>query len=126
MEINKTRILSFPKNCDVRGCMTYLENENQIPFSIGSACLVYGVPRREQRIQVPLQFQCDVIISLSGSIEILVEENESEEVFLLNRPEIGLFIAPEASYTARNFSDHAVGLVLRSVIVKQPNESNLD
>ena len=68
----KPRIISLPKILDPRGNLTFLQHTDQVPFEIKRVFWIYGVPGGETRGGHAYKSQCELIIALSGSFDIVV------------------------------------------------------
>ena len=94
-DFSKPQILQLPKIMDVRGNLSFLQNEDQIPFSIKRVFWIYDVPGGEKRGGHAFKTQQELIIVISGSIDIVVVDNKGNETkFCLNRSYSGLYIPP--------------------------------
>ena len=106
--------LELPKIIDTRGNLTYIENENQIPFQIKRIFYIYdvanGAPRGAHAHRELEQF----IIAISGSFDIELKDGKSINNFTLTNPQSGLYIPPMTWVNLGNFSNGAVCLVLTS------------
>ena len=81
----KTRIIDLPKIQDPRGNLTFLQFPDQIPFTIKRAYWVYDVPGGEIRGGHAFKEQNEIIIAISGSFDVVINEGQNQEVFHLNR-----------------------------------------
>lgn len=109
-------ILNFPKIIDDRGNLSFLENESQIPFNIKRTYLIYDVPGGEKRGGHAFKKQHEVIIALSGSFDVLVDDGKSQQRFSLNRSYYGLFIPNGIWRQMENFSTNSLCLVIANTV----------
>jgi hypothetical protein len=108
-------LISFPKILDPRGNLTFLQDPDQIPFEIKRVFWLYDVPGGEKRGAHAYKTQNEVIISLSGSFDVVITEpNGSTERYTLNRSYYGLLIPARTWRHIENFSTNSVGLHLSS------------
>jgi len=115
-DFSKPQIIHLPKIDDVRGNLSFLQNEDQIPFVIKRTFWIYDVPGGETRGGHAYKKQEEVIIVLSGSIDIVVVNLEGIETkFCLNRSYFGLYIPPMHWRHLENFSTNSVSLHLTSL-----------
>ncbi len=105
------QLLHLPKIEDERGNLSFLENENQIPFKIKRVYWVYDVPGGEIRGSHAKKIP-EIIIALSGSFDVFLSDGKQEFVFHLNRSYYGLFIPALTWRTVNNFSTNALALVV--------------
>ena len=73
--MEKPRIIDLPKIFDPRGNLTFLQNQDQIPFTIERVFWIYDVPSDEFRGGMHLKKQYELISALSGSFHIVVKNN---------------------------------------------------
>jgi dTDP-4-dehydrorhamnose 3,5-epimerase-like enzyme len=114
-DFSKPQILQLPKIMDVRGNLSFLQNEDQIPFSIKRVFWIYDVPGGETRGGHAFKTQQELIIVISGSIDILVVDAKGNETkFCLNRSYYALYIPPMHWRQLENFSTNSVSVHLSS------------
>lgn len=109
-----TALIDFPKITDPRGNLTVAQAHTDVPFSIKRAYWVYDVPGGECRGGHAHKACKEVLIALSGSIHVTVDNGEERKTVLLNHPYQGLFIDTDVWRTLDDFSSGAVCLVLAS------------
>jgi hypothetical protein len=114
MIVNECKILDLPKNEDPRGNLTFIEEENHIPFSINRVYWIYDVPGGQKRGGHAFMEQQEFIVALSGSFDVIVENADEKHVFSLNRSYYGLYIPNGLWRKLENFSTNSVALVLSS------------
>lgn len=109
------KLLHFPKIIDSRGNLTFLQNNDQIPFEIQRVFWTYDVPGGEIRGGHAYKKQEEIIIALSGSFDVIVRNQEGAiEKFQLNRSYYGLYLPPNTWRHMENFSTNSFGLHLSS------------
>jgi dTDP-4-dehydrorhamnose 3,5-epimerase-like enzyme len=114
VKINQCRIIDFPKITDARGNMSFIEENNQIPFAIKRVYYLYDVPSGATRGGHAHKTLFQVIIALSGSFDVLLDDGKKKKRFFLNRPHYGLYIVPGVWREIENFSSNSVALALVS------------
>jgi hypothetical protein len=115
MSLDNVRIIELPKILDPRGNLTFLQNNDQIPFEIQRVFWTYDVPSGEIRGGHAYKTQEEVIIALSGSFDVLVRNQIGIlEKFQLNRSYYGLYLPPNTWRHMENFSTNSLGLHLSS------------
>jgi hypothetical protein len=110
------RIIQFPKIHDRRGNLSFLENINQIPFVISRVFWIYDVPGGEIRGGHAYKQQQEVIIALSGSFDVIVNDGTSDMKFQLNRSYYGLYLPAGVWRHMENFSTNSVSLHMSDVL----------
>ena len=92
-----------------------MQNEDQIPFNIKRVFWIYDVPGGETRGGHAFKTQQELIIVISGSIDIVVVRSDGKETkFCLNRSYSGLYIPPMHWRHLENFSTNSVSVHLSS------------
>jgi hypothetical protein len=112
-DFSQPQIIQLPKITDVRGNLSFLQNEDQIPFIIKRVFWIYDVPGGEKRGGHAFKEQKELIIVISGSIDIVVVNTHGVATkFCLNRSYSGLYIPPMHWRHLENFSTNAVSVHL--------------
>lgn len=113
LKINfESKIIQLPKILDPRGNLSYFENNNQIPFEIKTTYLLYDVPGGEILRGQSIKEHNELIVALSGSVDITVFNGKKEEKFSLNRSHFGLLIENGFWCQMENFVTNTVVLVV--------------
>lgn len=107
-------IINLPKIQDLRGNLSFIENDNHIPFIMKRVYWIYDVPGGEIRGSHALKSSQEVIIALSGSFDVLLHDGVKEMQWHLNRSYVGLFVPSMHWRTLENFSTNALCLILSS------------
>jgi len=114
--IDLCRIIEFPIVADYRGNLTFIEGSKHVPFEIRRVYYLYDVPTGATRgghAHISLE---QVIIALSGSFEVIIDDGYTRKNVFLNRPHYGLYIPPGIWRELINFSSNSVTLVLASTL----------
>lgn len=114
MELNKPKIIELPKILDDRGNLTFVESEKHIPFKIKRTYWIYDVPGGEKRGGHAFKEQQELIVALSGSFDVIVDDGKEKKTFSLNRSYYGLYIPTGLWRQMENFSTNALAMVLSS------------
>lgn len=112
-------IINLPKIEDPRGNLSFIEEENQIPFKIERIYWIYDVPGGEMRGGHAFKEQQELIIALSGSFEVIIDNGLNKQTFSLNRSYYGLYLPPGLWRQMVNFSTNALALVLSSTVFSE-------
>ena len=112
--VEECRTIQLPKVADPRGNLTYVQGEQEVPFRIRRAYWIYGVPGGEARGGHAYRQLHEVIVALSGSFEVHVDDGGREETHLLSRGYVGLYVPNMIWRTLESFSTNAVCLILAS------------
>jgi hypothetical protein len=108
------RIIELPKITDPRGNLTVAEAFKNVPFDIRRAYWVYDVPGGESRGGHAHKRLHQLVIAMSGSFTVTLDNGHEQQKYLLNHPWEGLLIETETWRTLDDFSSGAVCLVLAS------------
>jgi dTDP-4-dehydrorhamnose 3,5-epimerase-like enzyme len=118
-------LIHLPKFPDERGNLSFLENNNQIPFEIKRVHWIYDVPGGETRGGLAYKETEELIIALSGSFEVVVDNGQQKNIYNLNRSYSAILIPKGAWREINNFSTNAVALIVASTAY-DPNDAIRD
>jgi dTDP-4-dehydrorhamnose 3,5-epimerase-like enzyme len=114
VKINQCQIINFPKITDARGNLSFIEGNRHIPFTIKRIYYLYDVPSGATRGGHAHKTLSQLIIALSGSFDVILDDGKKKKRFFLNRPHYGLLITPGVWREIENFSSNSVALVIVS------------
>ena len=106
--------ISLPKFLDARGNLSFIEQENHIPFKIQRTYWIYDVPGGEKRGGHAYKENEELIVALSGSFDVIVDDGNEQKTFSLNRSYYGLYIPKGTWREMQNFSTNSLALILSS------------
>jgi dTDP-4-dehydrorhamnose 3,5-epimerase-like enzyme len=112
--MTKAIIIDLPKIEDPRGNLSIIEEEINIPFKIERTYWIYDVPGGQVRGGHAFKAQQELIVALSGSFDVVVDDGKEKQTFSLNRSYYGLYIPPGFWRQMQNFSTNSLALVLSS------------
>ncbi|BDX37499.1 hypothetical protein CYCD_08540 [Tenuifilaceae bacterium CYCD] len=119
MTLNNVKLIDLPKFLDSRGNLSFIEGEKHVPFKIERVYWIYDVPGGEVRGGHAFKKQQELIIALSGSFDVVIDDGKQKEKFSLNRSYFGLFIPAGLWRQMQNFSTNSIALVLSSTIYNE-------
>ena len=114
MNISDVRLINLPKISDPRGNLSFVEQENHIPFEIKRTYWIYDVPGGESRGGHAYRETDEFIIAISGSFDVVVDDGKDRKTFTLNRSYFGLYIPRGLWRTIENFSTNSLALEFAS------------
>jgi len=114
MSLNAVRIIEFPKILDERGNLSFFEDQNHIPFKILRNYWIYDVPGGEIRGGHSYYNNEEVIIALSGSFDVILDDGKMKKSFSLNRSYYGLYIPKNIWRQMENFSTNSLAFIAAS------------
>lgn len=112
--LEQCRIIELPKIADPRGNLTFIEGNSQIPFDIKRVYYLYDVPGGGERGGHAHKELSQLIIAMSGSFDVILDDGENKKRVHLNRSYQGLYVCPMIWRELDNFSSGSVCLVLAS------------
>lgn len=112
--MKRERIIDLPRILDKRGNLSFIEAERHIPFPIVRAYWIYDVPGGQRRGGHAFKTQHEVIIALSGSFDVLLDDGEKKSTYTLNRSYQALYVPNMVWRSMENFSTNALCLVIAS------------
>jgi hypothetical protein len=112
--IYNCNVLTLPKIHNRAGNITALNNFVDLPFDINRVYYLYDIPGGEVRGGHAHKELQQLIIAVSGSFDITIDDGHNKKTISLNRPYYGLHIIPGIWRDLSNFSSGAICLVLAS------------
>lgn len=110
------KIIDLPKHEDPRGNLSVIEGGVHIPFDIKRVYYLYDVPGGSARAGHGHKELQQLIIAMSGSFDVIVDDGFERKTFHLNRSYYGLYIPKMMWREVENFSSGGVCLVLASTL----------
>lgn len=107
-------IVDVPEMRDDLGALGVVEKDNPFPFPIKRVYFLYDVPSNAVRGSHAHKELNQLIIAISGSFEVELDDGRSKSRFSLSSPNLGLTVPPGYWRTLRDFSAGASALVLAS------------
>lgn len=114
MSIDECKVIDLPKISDPRGSLTFIEGNTHIPFSIERVYYLYDVPGGADRGGHAHKNLKQLLIAISGSFDVVLDDGRERKKVQLNRSYKGLLINSMIWREIENFSSGAVCLVLAS------------
>lgn len=112
--MSKATLVDLPKILDKRGNLSFVEENNHIPFNIERTYWIYDVPGGEARGGHAYKQNAEFIVALSGSFDVTIDNGSERETFTLNRSYYGLYVPKGLWREMNNFSTNSLALVLGS------------
>ena len=112
--MERTRIIELPQITDPRGNLSFVEQDNHIPFEIKRTYWLYDVPGGECRGGHAYKENQELIVALSGSFDVVIDDGNEKNTFTLNRSYYGLYVPKGLWREMENFSTNSLALVLSS------------
>lgn len=112
MTIEDVKLIELPKITDPRGNLSFVEQNNHIPFEIQRTYWIYDVPGGEERCGHAYKTTDEFIIAIAGAFDVTVDDGNIKKTFTLNRSYYGLYIPKGLWGKMHNFSTASLALKL--------------
>mgnify|MGYP001790451181 FL=1 len=106
------KIISLQKVVDPRGNLTVAQGMKDIPFHVARVYWTYDGPSGSLRGGHAHKHCREVIVAVSGSFTITLDNGGEKKSYTLNRPYQGLLVDTDIWRTLDDFSSGSVCLVL--------------
>jgi dTDP-4-dehydrorhamnose 3,5-epimerase-like enzyme len=114
MPIEDCKLIELPKISDLRGNLSFIEGGQHIPFDIQRVYYLYDVPGGSERGGHAHKGLKQLIIAMSGSFDVVLDDGQEKKRIHLSRSYIGLYVCPMIWRELDNFSSGSVCMVLAS------------
>jgi hypothetical protein len=114
MSLAECQVIDLPRINDPRGNLTFIEGCRHVPFEIKRVYYLYDVPGGAERGGHAHKDLHQLIIALSGSFDVIIDDGKEKKRFHLNRSYYGIYLCPMIWRELDNFSSASVCLVLAS------------
>ena len=111
--LDDIQIIEIPKISDIKGNLSVVE-KSTIPFDIKRIFYLYDIRSDEDQIGHAHKNLQQVLIALSGSLEVVLNDGTNSKTITLNKPNLGLLIVPGIWRELQNFSSGCVCLTIAS------------
>jgi hypothetical protein len=112
--LKNVRVIDLPIIGEPRGNLTFIEGGRHVPFGIRRVYYLYDVPGGAERAGHAHKGLHQLMVAMSGSFDVHLDDGFEKKTFHLNRSYYGLYICPMVWRTIDNFSSGSVCLVLAS------------
>lgn len=114
MSLKDCRLIDLPRITDPRGNLTFVEGNRHVPFEIKRVYYLYDVPGGSHRAAHGHKKLHQLMIAMSGSFDVTLDDGTDKTKYHLNRSYYGLYIPPMLWRDLDNFSSGSVCMVLAS------------
>lgn len=114
MQLSEPKIIDLPRFYDLRGNLSFIEEDTHVPFKIRRVYWIYDVPGGEQRGGHAFRETSELIVSLSGSFDVVLKDGTRDWRFTLNRSYYGVLVPKLVWRMLENFSTNSLAIILSS------------
>jgi dTDP-4-dehydrorhamnose 3,5-epimerase-like enzyme len=114
MSLADCKLIDLPRINDPRGNLTFIEGARHVPFEIKRVYYLYDVPGGAERGGHAHKNLHQLIIAMSGSFDVVLDDGAHQKRFHLNRSYFGMYICPMIWRALDNLSSGSVCMVLAS------------
>lgn len=107
-------VLPLSKIHNPAGNITIVEGRGNIPFNIRRIYYLYDIPGGESRGGHAHKELYQLIVAVSGSFEVMLDDGINKKIVRLNRPNYGLLVVPGIWRELFEFSSGSICMVLAS------------
>lgn len=112
--VKGVEIYILPKTNDIRGELSYIEYQKQIPFLVKRFFMVYNVPSKEVRGEHAHKKSHQFLVCMKGSLSVVVDDGKNNLEIPLTAMSTGIYIKPLVWTVHYKYSDDATLLVFAS------------
>lgn len=113
--VNDCHLIALDKHhSDRKGNLSVVENDKDVPFCVKRVYYLYDVPGGESRGGHAHKALYQLIVAVSGSFSVTLDDGKEKKTFELKRPYQCLYVVPGIWRTLDDFSSGSVCLVLAS------------
>jgi dTDP-4-dehydrorhamnose 3,5-epimerase-like enzyme len=113
--IHDCKLIELPRMYDRRGSLTPIYNQEHVPFDIVRTYFLYDVPGGENRGGHAHRELQQLIVSVMGAFDVILDDGREKRTIRLERAYYGLYVPRMIWRELINFSSGANCLVLASL-----------
>jgi dTDP-4-dehydrorhamnose 3,5-epimerase-like enzyme len=114
VSVDDCKLWELPVVHDPQGNLTFVEAQRHAPFEIARVFYIYDVPGGATRGGHAHRELEQLMIAMSGSFDVVLDDGSDRKSLTLNRSYIGLYVPPMIWREMVNFSSGSVCMVLAS------------
>ncbi len=113
--IHDCTVIDLPRVYDRRGSLTFIYNGDHVPFDIARTYYLYDVPGGETRGGHAHKELRQLIVSVMGAFDVVLDDGREKKTVRLDRACQGLYVPRMIWRELVNFSSGGICLVLASI-----------
>lgn len=107
-------LINLPKLLDRRGNLSFIEEFTHLPFAVRRVYWIYDVPGGEHRGGHAFRETAELIVALSGSFDVVLNDGFREYRYSLSRSYYGIYVPKMIWRKLENFSTNSLALIISS------------
>jgi dTDP-4-dehydrorhamnose 3,5-epimerase-like enzyme len=119
LKVDDCKLVELPVVHDPQGNLTFIEEERHAPFRIARVYHLYDVPGGAKRGGHAHRSCKEMLVAMSGSFEVVLNDGLEQKSVRLNRSYIGLYLPPMIWRELVDFSSGSVCMVLASAYYEE-------
>ncbi len=112
--VDRCRLIELDRHTHPNGSLSVVENSSKFPFAIKRVYYLYDIPGDAERGGHSHYSEERLIVAVSGSFDVTVDDGHRRRKFNLNRPYRALYVPAGIWRELDNFSSGSVCLALAS------------
>lgn len=108
----KCSMIKFSQKGDERGSLIVIESKKELPFEIKRVFYMLNTTRDTIRGQHANRESEFVLVNIKGSVKIKVHDGYQSDVYVLDQPDVGIYIPRMIWKEMYDFSEDSILLVL--------------
>lgn len=113
-DVSTCRLIPLPRISDDRGSLSFIEPGPVLPFEIRRVYYLYDVPEGRSRGAHGHRRLEQLMVAVSGSVEVECDDGRRRRTFRLDSPDVGLYVCPMIWRDLTGFAAGTVCMVLAS------------
>jgi hypothetical protein len=114
MSLDRCHLVTLPRITDARGNLTFIEGLHHVAFAIKRVYYLYDVPGGAERGGHAHRDLQQLIVAMSGSFDVILDDGNVRQRFHMNRSYVGLYVPEMIWREIDNFSSGSVCMSLAS------------
>jgi dTDP-4-dehydrorhamnose 3,5-epimerase-like enzyme len=114
LSVDDCKLLELPVIQNPQGNLTFIEEQRHVPFPIARVYYLYDVPGGAMRGGHAHRELEQLIVAVSGSFDVILDDGSKRRNVTLNRSRIGLYMPTMIWRELVNFSSGSVCMVIAS------------
>jgi UDP-2-acetamido-3-amino-2,3-dideoxy-glucuronate N-acetyltransferase len=114
IRVDRVELYRAPIIKDLRGNLSARETGKGLPFAAERSFVIFDVPSKEVRGEHAHRICKQFLVCLKGSVAVVCDDGTNRQEFLLDTPELGLYLPPMVWGIQYKYSQDSVLMVFAS------------